>query len=62
MVVEVAVAVADAADLLDDEIHGFGRAVGGAAGGVEREDLVSPGIDGAREPGQLWDVESPRDR
>ena len=45
--------MADAADLLDNEVEGFGRSV---AGGVERVDLLSPGIDGASKPGQLRDL------
>ena len=46
---EVAVAVAEAAELLDDEVVGFGTAVGSAADGVVGEDPVFPGPDG---PGQ----------
>lgn len=49
VVVEVAVAVADAADLLDEQVDGFGRSVGGAGGGVEGEGLVAPPVNGAGE-------------
>ena len=53
---EVAVAVAEAADLLDEQVDGFGGSVGGAAGGVEGEDLVAPAVDGVRKPCELGDV------
>jgi hypothetical protein len=53
---EIAIAVAEAADLLDEQVDGFGGSVGGAVGGVEGEELVAPAVDGASEPGQLGDV------
>jgi hypothetical protein len=56
IVVEVAVAVADAAEFFDDQVDGFGGAVIGAAGGAEREDFVTLGVDDASEPGELWDL------
>ena len=53
---EVAVAVAEAADLFEEQVDGFGRSVRCAAGGVEGEDLVPPAVDGVREPGEFGDV------
>ena len=53
---EVAVAVAEAGDLLNEQVDGFGWFVAGATGGVEGEDLVAPVVDGVREPGELGDV------
>lgn len=52
VVVEVAEPVADALDLLDEKLHGFGRPVR-EPGVVVGEDLVPPGGDGASESGQL---------
>src|SRR5215204_5895846 len=54
---EVAVAVADATDLLDQQVDRFGRSVAGAAGGVEGEDLVAPAVDGAGEAGEFGDLD-----
>jgi len=48
--------VADAADLLDEEVDGFGRPVRGTCGLVVGEDLVTPAVDGAGEAGELGDV------
>ena len=41
VVAEVAEAMADPLDLLDEQVHGLGGAVGAAAGGVEGEDSAS---------------------
>lgn len=48
--------MADAADLLDEQVDGFGRSVRCTAGAVVGEDLVSPTIDRSRETGELGDV------
>jgi hypothetical protein len=48
--------VADASDLLDEEVHGFGRPVRSTCGLVVGEDLVTPAVDGAAEAGELGDV------
>src|SRR3954466_14917091 len=53
---EVAVAVTESSDLLDEQVDGFGRSVAGAAGGVEGEDLVTPPVDGVGEAGEFGDV------
>jgi hypothetical protein len=50
---EVAEAMADALDLLDEQVHGLGRAVGAAAGGVEGQDFGLPRPDGTGKTRQL---------
>ena len=56
VVVVVAVAVADAADLFDEEVDGLSRPVRCSGAGVEREDLVVAVVHGLREPGELGDA------
>ena len=56
VVVEVAESVADAFDLLDQQVDALGGSVGETAGGVEREDLGFPGEDGLGEPDELGDL------
>ena len=53
--VVVAESVTDAANLLDEQVDGFGRSVG-TPGGVIGEDLVLPAGDGAGEPAEFGDV------
>src|SRR6266567_2306667 len=53
VVAEVAEAVPDPLDLLDQQVHGLGRAVGAAAGGVEGEDFSLPRPDGTGKARQL---------
>ena len=50
---EVAEAVPDPLDLLDEQVHGLGGPVGTALGRVEGEDLGFPGPDSAGKPRQL---------
>src|SRR5215217_5241541 len=50
---EVAEAVPNALDLLNQQVHGFGRPVGAAAGDMEGEDLSLPGSYGAGKPRQF---------
>jgi hypothetical protein len=45
--------MADPLDLLDQQVHGLGRAVGAAAGGVEGQDFGLPGPDGTGKARQL---------
>jgi hypothetical protein len=58
IVLEVAEAVPDALDLLDQQVHGFGGSVG-QAGAVPAEDLVLPPPDGGGEAAELGDVGTP---
>ena len=55
VVVEVAEPVADALDLLDEQVHRFGRPVR-QSGVVVGEHLVLPRSDGLGEPVQLGDL------
>jgi len=48
--------VADAADLLDEQVHGLGRSVRRATGLVVGEHLAVPAVDGAGEAGELGHV------
>src|SRR5215211_454817 len=50
----------DPLDLLDQQVHGFGRSVGAAAGRVEGEDLGLPSPDRSGEPRQLRDPDAIR--
>jgi hypothetical protein len=56
VVVEIAKAVPNALYLLDQQVHGFGRPVGAAAGGMEGKDLSLPGSYGAGQTRQLEDM------
>ena len=53
--VKVSEAVGEPADLLDDQVDGFGAAVGDAAGVEVGQHLLAPGLQGAAEPGDLGD-------
>ena len=53
VVVELSEAVGEPADLFDDQVDGFGAAVGDAFGVEVGEYLSSPGTEGAAEPGDL---------
>jgi hypothetical protein len=55
---EVAEAVLDTLDLLDQQVDGLGGSVGAAVGGVEAEDLDLPRLDGPGKPGQLRDLDA----
>jgi len=56
VVVEVAEAVAGSLDLLDQQVHHLGRAVGDAAVVEVGEQLVAPGVDSHGEAVQLRDI------
>jgi hypothetical protein len=51
--VEAAVAVPDAADLLDEQLHGFVGSVVGSAGVEVGQELLSPQSKRAAEPADL---------
>jgi len=54
-VVEVAKPWGEASDLLDDEVDGFGAAVGDAGGVEAGQYPLFPSPQGAAEPGDLGD-------
>ena len=56
VVLEVAETVTDSLDLLHEQVHGFGGAVG-ESGGVPGEDLGLPSADGAGEALELGNLE-----
>lgn len=56
VVLEVAEAVTDSLDLLDQQVHRLGRAVGHPAGVEVGEQLIPPGVDGAGQAAQLGDL------
>src|SRR5215203_6459797 len=47
--------MSQAADLLDDEVDGFGAAVGDAGGVEVGQHLLAPRLEGAAEPRDLGD-------
>ena len=53
--IEVSESVGEPADLLDDQVDGFGAAVGDPAGVEVGQHLLPPGLEGAAEPGDLGD-------
>src|SRR6266498_6065030 len=53
VVVEIAKAVPDALDLLDQQVDGLGGAVGAAAGGMPGQDLGLPRPDRSGQPREL---------
>ena len=53
--IKVSKSVGEPADLLDDQVDGFGAAVGDPRGVEVGEYLGSPGAERAAEPGDLWD-------
>src|SRR5215213_9411888 len=53
--IKVSEAVGEPADLFDDQVDGFGAAVGDAAGIEVGEHLLSPGLEGAAKPSHLRD-------
>jgi hypothetical protein len=50
---EISESVGEPADLLDDQVDGFGAAVGDAAGVEVGKHLLPPGLEGAAEPGHF---------
>src|SRR5215207_7482944 len=55
VVVEISESVCEPADFLDDQVDGFGAAVGHAASVEVGENLGLPGLEGTAEPGDLGD-------
>ena len=52
---EISESVCKPADLLDDQVDGFGAAVGDAAGVEVGKQLLAPGLEGAAEPSHFGD-------
>jgi hypothetical protein len=52
---EISEAVGEPADLFDDQVDGFGTAVGDAAGIEVGEHLLPPSLEGAAEPSHFGD-------
>ena len=52
---EIFESVCKPANLLDDQVDGFGAAVGDAAGVEVGKQLLAPGLEGAAEPSHLRD-------
>jgi hypothetical protein len=53
VMIKVSEAVGQPADLLDDQIDGFGAAIGDSAGIEVGEHLLAPGLEGTTESGDL---------
>jgi hypothetical protein len=50
--------MANALDLLDEQVDGLGGSVGAAIGDMPGQDLGLPGSHGAGQPGQLSDLDA----